>query len=375
MREWDLRRLYKDSFTFRWTVRSLFFALIVTLLIFGYQEWQGKKDRKFIKEEFLKTQEICSRNEAKCSDKETIEKLNKYDELSLDFYARGKLAFNGKKYNEARYFYDLVSQTDSAIKEDPNFWYEYSIILEAQRDYGSDILALERSLEAAKKGVQINGSIKILNRLGYLYHSLGFLTKDSSLYKKAIETCDIILNINESDYHGLMCKVYAAKVLNDNELFLDTIGRVVDLFPANDEVISTYAFYLFEKGKYQDSYELLYKLKDIPKDKFYSVERYYNIKIIRAMALKELGLINNSEEVIKKACDEMNSIQSELNLRDFRWDEESLGDINVTVGDENNCDGYYLLNVLNLLQRGGLNAGRCYDPYDQDISENKCPTD
>lgn len=42
MKEWPIKRLYKDSVAFKWGVRFFIMALIITLLIFAYQELNKK---------------------------------------------------------------------------------------------------------------------------------------------------------------------------------------------------------------------------------------------------------------------------------------------------------------------------------------------
>lgn len=62
MKEWPVKRLYKDSTSFRWGARFFLAGLIIASLFFVIQQVQYNGDNDFLEEQFLETQRICSEN-------------------------------------------------------------------------------------------------------------------------------------------------------------------------------------------------------------------------------------------------------------------------------------------------------------------------
>ena len=87
---------------------------------------------------------------------------------------------------------------------------------------------------------------------------------------------------------------------------------------------------------------------------------------------EQIALTRDSAQMLNQACNEMESIQKEMSFKDFRWDADPLDDINITITTPINCDGYTLLEQMDLLQEVP-NVGRCDDPFDKNITDDRCP--
>ncbi len=57
MRKWSLKRLWKESPPFKWTV---IIAIILSLSIFGIQQYQRDKDKQSLEDQFSNIEGICS---------------------------------------------------------------------------------------------------------------------------------------------------------------------------------------------------------------------------------------------------------------------------------------------------------------------------
>ena len=62
MKEWSIKRLYRESFSFRWSARFFILATILTLMIFLYQEFTNRdtwvfnnQNSTFLKDNFIKS--------------------------------------------------------------------------------------------------------------------------------------------------------------------------------------------------------------------------------------------------------------------------------------------------------------------------------
>ena len=340
----------------------------MTVGLFLYDQYST---RYFLKGEFLKTQELCSQSLAQCSNKETLDVLNKYKDLINDFYVRGRRAAEGKRYNEARYFYDLVKDTDSEITKKVSFWYEYSFVLEAQIDYGSNFDAYREAKNALLNAHQLDRSdTSVLYRLSYLSEKMGLFIGDKEYFIEALDFCDKILVIKKDDWNGIMCKANMYFYLGDVDNTKKYLMFALELYPNNIETIIAIGLFLYYQEDHTNSYAMLKQLSNIDKKNFPSIQKYYRVKIIQAMNLKALGKINRSDEQVLQACKDMENIKKEIDFKEFRWDNLDLNEVNVTVVSSIDCDGNNLLYILSLIQEVP-NVGKCNDPYDK-LLDDKC---
>jgi len=355
----------------RWspTTKIFFWLTLLGIILGSIYFFIGQKSNK---ENFIELQALCAQSKNECSDKNTLRVLEEYSNLNLEFYERGKRAFDGKSFNEARYFYDLLARSNSVIKENEVFWFEYSLILEAQKDYGPEIEAYENAKNALLESYNINPiNSDTLYRLAYINERLGINSGNRYYFERALEYCNELLLLDDDALNNILCAANQYFYLDDIDNTKIFVDKALELHPNNIETIISSGLLLYYLDDFYNSYNILDRLDKTQKDKFPDVEKYYRVKIVKSMALKNIGELEESEEKINRACSEMDAIKDEMNFKEFRSDNLDISDIEVTLGGDIMCDGNNLLELLIMIQKIP-NVGKCNDPFDEDISSDRC---
>lgn len=375
MARWSIMRLYRDSIAFRWTANTFIFGVVISLLIFGIQTYQDSKNKEFFKEEFLKTQELCAKNLEACEDKDTQKKLRKYEFLVDDFYDRAIRATKGGHYNEARYFYDQIAAIDSKYTENSTFWYEYARILEIQSEYGDDLIAFENAAKAIEIAIELNNKdLDFYDEAAYIYYELSILKQDSNYFQKSISMHDKILSIDPTNINALVGKIYLYSNYGDDEKLKKSLDFAMKLYPGNIRVLYPYAFYLATREKnYQECYILLGKIIGLPEEDFPGYDKYIIANILHSVCIKEVGVLRNNQTMVDNACQNMIKIQEEVDINKLHYntEERNQADINITIEPRLDCNGYAIIKNIEFAKQVP-NMGLCSDPFDKDISIDKC---
>ncbi len=351
-------------------------SVLLAIAFFVYQEHGRSSDKTFLKEQFLETQELCSKNLANCNDKETQEKLKNYASLNDDFYLRGQRAAAGGHFNEARYFYDNLVKANSNYTKSDSFWYEYALILERQKEYGSDFDAYQAATEALQKAVALNDSnLRAFNELGLTYHMLSRITRNPTYYQKALEIYDIVLSRDSKNLDALMGKVYVYYNLQDIMKLNESLSNALRYYPDNTEVLSIYSRYLLSTEDYLSCLRMVKSLVSLQERDFISYDRYLKANIIFAICAKQIGISTQNQTMINDACDIIETIKSQLDVNKLHDNTQERTEIEQDVGFNVKiqipyCDGWALDNAIEILKIAG-DMGKCNDPFDKNL-DNKC---